>query len=108
MKWKDHPNLRQRPAAPAKGRGRLQVAVRRAILAAGTPEITSSQAYDWAFTSRRMRRSQGNRRRIWQLLMAVAVPVGRVPPYGALLWRLKNSESPTKDLSGAQPQPPAA
>jgi hypothetical protein len=90
MKWKDHPNLRHRPHAPAAGRGRLQVAVRRAILAADASEISSSQVYDWAFRSRRQRRSQGNRRRVWQLLAAMATPIGRDNTIGRpWAWRLR-------------------
>jgi hypothetical protein len=37
MKWAGHRNLRLRPPAPAKGRGRLQRQVARACIAAGTP-----------------------------------------------------------------------
>ncbi len=33
MKWPNHPNLQKGPHSPAKGRGRLQVQIRRALLA---------------------------------------------------------------------------
>jgi hypothetical protein len=42
MKWAGHRNLRLRPPAPAKGRGRLQRQVARACIAAGTPIVSSS------------------------------------------------------------------
>ncbi len=42
MKWAGHRNLRLRPPAPAKGRGRLQRQVARACIAAGTPIVYSS------------------------------------------------------------------
>jgi hypothetical protein len=42
MKWKNFPNLRLRPHAPAKGRGRLQVQI-RLLLAAPTFAETASQ-----------------------------------------------------------------
>ena len=37
MKWAHHPNLRKRPRTPAKGRGSVQRAIRRAFAASGTP-----------------------------------------------------------------------
>src|SRR6516225_4049186 len=37
MKWAHHPNLRKRPCTPAKGRGSVQRAIRRAFAASGTP-----------------------------------------------------------------------
>jgi hypothetical protein len=89
-KWRGYPNLRHRPYAPAAGRGRLQAAVRRAFVAAGTDELPSSRVYDWAFQgSRRRRRSHLNRRRVWQLLTEIADPIRRVPPHGAWLWKLR-------------------
>jgi hypothetical protein len=71
MKWKDHPNLRKRPSAPSKGRGpvqpdaphgwdrypglrfgtgsagrgRIQLAVKRAFAAAGTTTLTTSDVF---------------------------------------------------------------
>jgi hypothetical protein len=89
MKWPGHPNLRLRPYSPNKGRGRIQRAVRRAFLLHG-PEITTSQAFDFALV--RVRHDNWRRRERWSVIYAlrqVADPVRRVPPYGAWLWRLK-------------------
>jgi hypothetical protein len=88
MKWQHHPNLRLRPAKPALGRGRLQVQIRRAFLSADTQ--TSSAIYDWCFAGRRHRITTRHRYFVWRLLVTIADPVARVPPYGAWLWRLKS------------------
>jgi hypothetical protein len=65
--------------------------VRRAFIACG-PELTSAEAYDWAFVGRpHMRRSALSRRRVWQLLLQIADPVRKVPPHG-WLWRLKRTD----------------
>jgi len=53
MKWAHHPNLRKRPRTPAKGRGSVQRAIRRAFAASGTEALTSSAIYDWAHIRRR-------------------------------------------------------
>jgi hypothetical protein len=89
MKWADHPNLRLRPPAPNKGGGRLQRQIARAFMAGGR-ELTSSQIYDWCFSQRR-RTTTLKRYMVWRVLRKVADPVRRVPPYGAWLWRLRNS-----------------
>jgi hypothetical protein len=76
----------------ARGRGRLQVAVRRAFIVHG-PVVTTMQVYDFAYAGRRkyMRASALNKRRIWQLLSRVADRVGRAPLQGApWIWRLKS------------------
>ena len=52
MKWAHHPNLRKRPRTPAKGRGSVQRAIRRAFAASGTEALTSSAIYDWAHIRR--------------------------------------------------------
>ena len=54
MKWAHHPNLRKRPRTPAKGRGSVQRAIRRAFAASGTEALTSSAIYDWAHIRRRL------------------------------------------------------
>jgi hypothetical protein len=95
-KWSRFPNLRRRPPRPAAGQGRLQRGVARAFLAAGTAEVSSSWIYDWALRTRRQRRSYLNRRRVWQLLIEIADPIERVPPHGAWLWRLRDSQSQIK------------
>jgi hypothetical protein len=56
MKWPRHPNLRKRPHAPSKGRGPIQVRIRRAFAASGADVLTSSAIYDWAHVRRRLRR----------------------------------------------------
>jgi len=53
MKWKDHPNLRKRPPAPSKGRGAVQVRIRRAFMASGAEVLSSSAIYDWTHARRR-------------------------------------------------------
>jgi hypothetical protein len=45
--WAAHPNLQQRPHAPAAGQGRLQVQIRRAFLV--RPLLSTSEVYDWAY-----------------------------------------------------------
>jgi hypothetical protein len=91
MKWPHHPNLRLRPHSPNKGRGRLQVQIRRAFMVHG-PELSASVIYDWCFTRRR-RLTQRKRHMVWRNLVTVADPVARVPPHGAWLWRLKEEPS---------------
>jgi hypothetical protein len=110
MKWKAYPNLRRRPRAPNKGRGRLQVQIRRAFLSADTQ--TSSAVYDWCFARCRHRITQRHRHSVWRILMTIADPVARVPPYGAWLWRLREpigsaigsneSSAADKSLSGKE------
>jgi hypothetical protein len=56
MKWAHHPNLRKRPRTPAKGRGSVQRAIKRAFAASGTEALTSSAIYDWAHIRRRLGR----------------------------------------------------
>jgi hypothetical protein len=87
MTWDDHPNLRLRPHAPSRGRGRLQVQVRRAFLVHG-PVVSSSALYDWCYPRRR-RLTQRRRHSVWRILVTIADPIGRVPPHGAWLWRLR-------------------
>jgi hypothetical protein len=93
MKWPRHPNLRCRPATPATGRGRVQQQIRRAFMATGAKVLTSSEIYDWTHTRRRLGRNKklpwGVYNRTVRTLRAMCDPVGRVPPYGARLWRLK-------------------
>src|SRR5262249_13481918 len=43
MKWAHHPNLRKRPHTPAKGRGSVKRATRRAFAASGTEALTSQE-----------------------------------------------------------------
>jgi hypothetical protein len=80
-------NLLRRPPAPAKDRGCLQRQIRRAFLVHG-PVVSSSAIYDWAFARRpQQRRSQLHRWSVVRILRVIAVPVRRVPPNGAWLWR---------------------
>jgi hypothetical protein len=93
-KWPHHPNLRFRPHSPNKGNGRIQRAIRRAFTVHGR-EITTSQAFDFALA--KMRHDGWRRRERWSVIYAlrqVADPICRVPPYGAWLWRLRNSDKP--------------
>ena len=85
--------------SPNKGRGRLQRQVRRAFLIHG-PVVVSSQVYDLCFREERQRRSQLNRRRVWQLLNEVAEVVGRERSQGApLIWRLREPDSARHDAT---------
>src|SRR6478672_8358042 len=84
--WDYYPNLRRRPYSPNKGRGRLQRAAKRALIAHGG-EATSSEIYAWSDTWPDARRHY---RSVWRVLIQIADPVRRVPPYGAWLWRLKD------------------
>jgi hypothetical protein len=56
MKWAHHPNLRKRPRTPAKGRGSVQRAIKRAFAATSASALTSTQIYDWAHVRRRLDR----------------------------------------------------
>jgi hypothetical protein len=56
MKWDGYPNLRKRPPTPAKARGSIQRAIRRAFAASGAEALTSAQIYDWAYVRRRVGR----------------------------------------------------
>ena len=94
MKWAHHANLRKRPRTPAKGRGSVQRAIRRAFAASGTEALTSSAIYDWAHTRRRLGRRTsmpfGVYSRTLRTLRAMCDPIERVPPHGAWLWRLRD------------------
>jgi hypothetical protein len=46
VKWAHHPNLRKRPRTPAKGRGSVQRAIKRAFAATSASALTSTQIYD--------------------------------------------------------------
>jgi hypothetical protein len=87
----NYPNLQLVPHAPAKGRGRLQIAIRRAFMVGGA-ELTSSQVYDWAYSRRRSHLSEAVRWSVHRILRQVADRVGRAPTAGRpWIWRLRNS-----------------
>jgi hypothetical protein len=97
--WVRINNLSRRHPKPALGNGRLQVAVRRAFIAADAAEISSTEIYNWALISRRRRRSHRNRWRVWQILMATAERCGRAQTIGRpWLWRLKAEIKVLKDV----------
>jgi hypothetical protein len=87
--WSAYPNLRLRPHAPNKGRGRLQVQIRRAFV--GHCLLSSSQVFDYALV--RVRGDFWRRRHRWsvhRILRQIAEPIGRAPTIGRpWLWRLK-------------------
>jgi hypothetical protein len=95
MKWEHYPNLRRRPPTPSKGRGPIQVRIRRAFIASGAEVLSSSAIYEWTHTRRRLGRRKTLPNGIYwgtlQALHAMCEPVKRVPPYGAWLWRLRDS-----------------
>ena len=83
-------NLLRRPRAPAAGRGRLQVQIRRAFVVREV--LTSSEIYDSCYARRRMLGQQIDRPYRWsvvRILREIADPIGRTKPHGAWLWRLK-------------------
>jgi hypothetical protein len=86
--WAAHPNLQRRPHAPAAGRGRLQVQIRRAFV--GHCLLSSSQAYDWCFA----RVPAANVGSCALECASHFAPDRRadlqVPPHNAWLWRLKD------------------
>src|SRR5262249_18017453 len=89
-KWPHHRNLRNRPPTPSKGRGPVQVRIRRAFIASGAEVLSSTQIYDWTHSRRR----QSHRKKLpfgvyWRTLKtlrAMCDPIERVPPHGAWLW----------------------
>jgi hypothetical protein len=93
MTWNDFPNLRKRPSTPSKGRGPVQVRIRRAFIASGAEVLSSSEIYNWSHVRRRLGRRKtmplGIYWRTLTTLRAMCDPIGRVPPYGAILWRLR-------------------
>jgi hypothetical protein len=102
MRRENFRNLRRRPPTPAKGRGRVQVRIRRAFIASAAETLTSSEIYNWAHVRRRLGRRKtlpdGIYSRTLRTLRTMCEPVERVPPHGAWLWRLRNS-------GGAQTSP---
>ena len=88
--WTRHPNLRLRPHAPNKGRGRLQIQVRRCFL--GYRFRTTSQVFDYALA--RVRGDAWRQRQRWSVIRVldqVAERVGRDRAHGAIIWKLKES-----------------
>jgi len=47
MKWERKRSLRLKLAAPAKGRGRLQVQIRRAFISADGQALSATEIYNW-------------------------------------------------------------
>jgi hypothetical protein len=89
-KRESYPNLLLGPRSPNKGRGRLQVQIRRAF--AVREVLTSSEIYDSCSAKRRVAGQQIDRpyrRSVLRVLRQIADPIGRTKPYGAVLWRLK-------------------
>jgi hypothetical protein len=56
MTWDDFPNLRRRPSTPSKGRGPVQVRIKRAFTARGVKVLSSSEIYSWSHVRRRLGR----------------------------------------------------
>jgi hypothetical protein len=87
----NYPNLLLGPRSPNKGRGRLQVQIRRAFV--GREVLTSSEVYDSCYAKRRMLGQQIDRPYRWsvvRILRTIADPIGRAETIGRpVLWRLK-------------------
>ena len=90
MIWESYPNLAKRPHAPAKGRGRLQRQVRRALIVHG-PLVTTSQLLNWAYPRNRRRPTGWDHSKVMRICAEHCDRVRRVPPHGTWLWRLRNS-----------------
>jgi hypothetical protein len=91
-----HPNLRKRPRTPAKGRGAVQRAIKRAFAATSASALTSTQIYDWAHVRRRLGRRKsmpfGVYSRTLRTLKVMCYRVGRGTSIGRpWLWRLRNT-----------------
>jgi hypothetical protein len=96
MKWDGYPNLRKRPPTPAKARGSIQRAIRRAFAATSASALTSTQIYDWAHGRRRLGRRKsmpfGVYSRTLRTLKVMCYRVGRGTSIGRpWLWRLRNT-----------------
>jgi hypothetical protein len=93
--WESYPNLLRRPHSPNKGRGRLQVQIRRAFV--GREVLTSSEVYDHAYAKRRVAGQQIDRPYRWsvvRILRTIADPIGRAQTAGRpRLWRLKQENT---------------
>jgi hypothetical protein len=91
--WATYPGLRfPGHTAGSRGRGRIQLAVKRAFAAAGTSTLTTSDVFDYALV--RVRGEGWRRRHRWsvvRVLRAMCDPIGRDPRHGAIIWRLKAS-----------------
>ena len=92
--WSAYPNLRLRPFAPNACRGRIQVQVRRAFLAAGDVVLSTTEVFNFTFA--RARRIHWRRRHRWSVIRVLdqlCHRVGRAPTIGRpWLWRLRNSD----------------
>jgi hypothetical protein len=86
-------NLNRRPAKPALNRGAVQLRARWALWALGGMASTS-EVMEWTHVRARLHGPKAN----WhncaarRALDRVADRLRRVPPYGAWLWRLKDTE----------------
>jgi hypothetical protein len=100
MKWPHHRNLRNRPPTPSKGRGPVQVRIRRAFIASGAEVLSSTQIYDWTHSRRRQSRRKklpfGVYWRTLKTLRAMCDPVGRGSGSARpILWRLRPDDEPS-------------
>ena len=92
----NYPNLLRVPHAPAAGRGRLQIQIRRAFVV--REALTSSEIYDSCYAKRRMLGQQIDRPYRWsvlRILRQLADRIGRAPTAGRpWIWRLRNLPLP--------------
>lgn len=87
--WESYPDLRLRPHAPNKGRGRLQRQIRRAFHDHGN-EVSTSDIYRWCERWQAREFGQWERWSIVRILEQVAVRVGRAETIGRpWLWHLR-------------------
>jgi hypothetical protein len=87
-----NPNLSRRPAKPALGNGRVQRGALRALWVLGI--ASTSEIAEWTHARARAygELSDNHTRAARRAAERYADKVRRVPPYGAWLWRLKDTE----------------
>ena len=96
--WLRHPNLRRRPHAPNKGRGRLQRQIRRAFIAHGN-EVSATVIYRWCRRWQAPKLGRLERWSIVRILDVIADRRGRASTIGRpWIWRLK---TPAADILSA-------
>ena len=95
--WSAYPGLRfPGHTACSRGRGRIQLAVKRAFTAAGTSTLTTSDVFDYALA--RHRNDGWRRRHRWSVVRVprqMCDPIGRDRCHGAIIWRLKTPAADT-------------
>jgi hypothetical protein len=102
--WDRYPGLRfPGHTSGNRGKGRIQIAVKRAFAAASTTTLTTSDVFDYALARHRddgWRRQQ--RWSVVRVLRAMCDPIGRDPRHGAIIWRSRDGSSATVSPESAR------